>query len=110
VPTILKTGTVIWEERFDEAGEEDGIRAIAVQGNLVFTAGFGVNSAGNGDFLVRVHNAKTGALQWEDQADQAGGSHWASDIAVKGNRVFAVGTGTNAAGNWDFWVRAYDAR
>ena len=81
-----------------------------MQGSRIFVAGFSRNAAGNDDFLVRAYDARHGDLLWEDQFDKAGDLDGAAAIAVQGRRVFAAGEGTNAAGNLDFLVRAYNAR
>jgi PQQ-like domain len=56
--------------------------------------------------------AKTeaGDLLWQDQVDFAGGADAALAVAAAGERVVAVGSAQNAAGNTDFVVRAYDAK
>ncbi len=60
--------------------------------------------------LVRGAYGAGGDLPWEDQFDKAGNTDEAGAVAVSGGRVFAVGRGTNTAGNGDFLIRAYDAR
>ena len=104
-----KTGSLRWEDEFDEAGGTDSASAIILKGNRVFAAGGVTNAAGNTDILVRAYNAETGALLWEDQYDKAGGSDRTLDITVMGNRVFLAGRVTNAAGNNDYLVRAYNS-
>lgn len=57
-------------------------------------------------FLAQGASAKT--LLWMDVFDLAGSNDRAVELAVEDPRVFVVGSGTNAAGNTDFLVRAYD--
>ena len=96
-------GDLLWEDRFDNVGGSARANAITAQGNRVFTAGGGVNAAGNSDLLVQANDAQTGDLLWEDQFD-TGGQDGARAITAQGNRVFAAGSGSD-----DFVVRAYDA-
>ena len=51
-----------------------------------------------------------GNLLWEDQFDLAGAADEVHAITVDQRRVFVAGIGTNAAGNTDFLVRAYDTK
>jgi hypothetical protein len=105
-----KTGALLWEDQADTAGHNDVAFALAVGEAQVFAAGFGTNAAGNQDFLIRAYDAKTGALLWEDQVDQAGFDETAFALAVREGQVFAAGSGQRAAGNEDFLVRAYEAK
>jgi hypothetical protein len=104
-----KTGTLRWEDRLDRAGFNDVAEALAVWSGRVFAAGSGESAAGDQDFLIRAYHAKTGVLLWEDQTDTAGRNDVAYALAVGGGLVFAAGFGTNAAGNQDFLIRAYQA-
>jgi hypothetical protein len=106
----LKTGALRWEDQRDPAGFNDVAEALAVWGGQVFAAGSSERAAGNQDFLVRAYEAKSGALRWEDRADKAGLNDAAFALAVEGGQVFAAGFGTNAAGNQDFLIRAYQAK
>lgn len=103
------TGAFLWQDQFDLAGGNDEALALAVKQGKVFTAGRVTNAAGNFDFPVRAYDSTTGALLWQDQFDLTGGDDEAFGIAVIGGRVFAGGRGWNAAGNFDFLVRTYDA-
>ena len=51
-----------------------------------------------------------GDLVWEDHVDKAGGADGVSALAVGSGQVFAVGFGTNAAGNFDVLIRAYEVK
>jgi outer membrane protein assembly factor BamB len=103
-------GDLVWEDQVDKTGGADGVSALAVGRGQVFAAGSDTNAAGNRDFLVRAYQAKTGALLWEDQVDKAGDADRAFALAVGEGQVFAAGFGTNAHGNQDFLVRAYDPK
>jgi len=103
------TGALLWQDQLDSAGGNDEALALAVKQTKVFTAGRVTNAAGNFDFPVRAYNGTTGALLWQDQFDLTGGDDEAFGIHVIGGRVFAGGRSWNAAGNFDFLVRTYDA-
>ena len=103
-------GDLVWEDHVDTAGGADGINALAVRSGLVFAAGFDTNTAGNRDFLVRAYDAESGTLLWKDQVDKAGAADRAFALAAGAGQVFAGGFSTNAEGNQDFLVRAYNAK
>jgi outer membrane protein assembly factor BamB len=105
-----KDGALVWEDQVDKAGFNDTALALAVGEGQVFAAGSGQSAAGNEDFLVRTYDAKSGTLLWEDQVDKAGGFDGVNAIAVERGRLFAAGFVTNAAGNFDVLIRAYDAK
>ncbi|MEE9269443.1 MAG: PQQ-binding-like beta-propeller repeat protein [Candidatus Krumholzibacteria bacterium] len=111
------TGTLLWEERLDLAGDFDISFDIATRGGRAFAVGMGTNAAGNGDLLVRAYDARTGMLHWQDQIDTVGGNDFVSAVALNNNHVFVSGHQASDAscglffgGNCDFAVRAYDAR
>jgi outer membrane protein assembly factor BamB len=105
-----KTGALLWEDQVDEAGLDEAALALSVREGQVFIAGFGTKAAGNNDFLVRAYQAKTGALVWEELVDKAGLSEAAVALAAGGGQVVAGGVGTNAAGNFDVLIRAYEVK
>ena len=105
-----KTGHLLWEDQFDGAGDHDLAGTIAAGGGQVFAGGVVTNAAGDGDWLVRAYEAKTGILLWQDQFDKAGGTDEVLSIAVREGRVFTAGCARNAAGNFDYIVRTYDAK
>jgi glucose dehydrogenase len=104
------SGSLLWKDRVDTAGDADRAFALAAGAGQVFAAGFGTNVDGNQDFLVRAYDPQTGALRWEDQRDPAGFNDVAEALAVRGGQVFAAGSGERAAGNQDFLVRAYEVK
>jgi hypothetical protein len=103
-------GALLWEDQVDHAGLDDTALSLAMEGGQVFAAGFVTNAAGNQDFLVRAYEARSGTLRWIDQVDPAGGFDGVNALAVEGDRLFAAGFVTNAAGNFDAFLRAYEAR
>jgi outer membrane protein assembly factor BamB len=105
-----KTGALLWEDQVDQSGFDDAALALTVCEGQVFIAGFGTKAAGNNDFLVRAYQAETGALIWEDLVDKAGLSEAAMALAAGGGQVVAGGVGTNAAGNFDVLIRAYEVK
>jgi len=71
---------------------------------------FSYPDAGNCDFVVRAYDVATTDLVWMDKFDLAGDFDTAADVVVRNGRAFVVGRGTNANGNQDFLVRAYEAK
>lgn len=105
-----RTGTLLWDDRFDNGGGDSAPFAIAVKGNRVFAAGTGRTAEGAMQWVVRAYDAKTGAVLWQDRFDNGGGNSIAFAIAVKGRRVFAAGRGVVAQETAAWVVRAYDAK
>lgn len=105
-----RTGIGLWNDQFDAAGGSDAAKAIATDGTQVLVAGFATSATGGGDFLVRAYESKTGAIRWEDQVDKSGGGDTALAAATSHGRAYVTGFATSAAGDFDFLVRAYDAR
>ncbi len=103
------TGALVWQDFYDFDGNLDQARGIAVGQGRVFAVGFGRHADGNGDLIVRAYEANTGVPLWTDAFDLAGESDFATRIAVLGSRVFIAGHASDALGNTDFLVRAYDA-
>ena len=118
------TGVLLWENQARAAGGFAVVNGIAVRGPFVFLAGAIQKQGGNFDFdfWVRVHDANTGALLWEDVVDKANGDDVATTIAVTGRRVVVAGWSSSAGplpppdeepgletGNTDLLVRVYDA-
>lgn len=96
---------------FDLAGRSDFSRgtALAVGGGLVFLGGFGTTSESGGfdqDWVVRAHDAATGALVWQDRLLK--GDSAAYSMTYAEGRLFVGGGSDNA--EFEFAVvRAYDA-
>ena len=118
-----KTGLLLWENRFDNGGGSNEASAVAVKGKRVFVAGFGNTCDDPPDcddhreeWVVRAHDAKTGALLWQDGYEHGGGFNLANAIAAKGKRVFAVGFGLTCFDGSDcdyrqeWLIRAYSTK
>ena len=106
------TGRLLWEQIFDYAGRSDISRgtALAAAGDLVILGGVGTNAqavdGSNTDYIVRAHDASTGALVWQDRIAGFSGAY---SMAQDGDRLFV--------GGWSYRpqvdraiVRAYDVR
>ena len=106
------TGHLLWEDLFDLARRSDFSRgtALAASGDLVFLGGYGTNANDVGDFntdyIVRAHDAATGALVWEDRLEGYSGAY---SIALDDDRVFVGGWMDRPEAERAI-VRAYDAR
>src|SRR5207253_3167681 len=85
--------------------------AAVAHGGLVFVGGTALNAAGKSfDFMVRAYDAVTGAVRWQDISERGGNPDTVFDLAVDGNRLFAVGQGgPGGLFNGDLVVRAYQA-
>lgn len=101
-------GGLLWMDQFDLAGGYDKALTIVARWGGVYAAGSGWNGAAQKhDFLVRAYDGAGGWVYWTDTFDLAGSFDQAGALAVDGWQLFAVGYGTNAAGNHDVLVRAY---
>ncbi len=111
IGALAKGGDLLWDDQFDNGGGSNEALAITAQGNMVYAAGFGGGTTvGEEEFVVRAYDAKTGDLLWDDQFDKGGGFNVAFAITAQGNMVYAAGFGETAGGDFEFVVRAYDAR
>jgi hypothetical protein len=81
---------------------------MKVNGNQLVLAGTVSDGNGGTDLFVSAYGARGGVFVCEDHPHKAG-NDGANDIAFGGGKVFMCGAQTNAAGNSDFLVRAYDA-
>ena len=107
------SGKLLWDDNYNREGGnlwDVAYRAVA-KDNRVFVVGQTMTAAGGSAFTVRTYDAKNGELLWEDNYDREG-SLWdgASDVVVKGDNVFVVGSTQTAAGGWGLTVRAYNAK
>lgn len=101
------SGGAVWEDRFD-TGDGTGATSITANRFGVFATG-GIDSLTEKAMIVKSYDTATGDLRWEDrvQFDPAGGPGGTS-ISVRGNRVYATGTGS--IDSIDEWIlRSYDA-
>ena len=112
VPSLAwsAVGTLLWQDRLDVATGFDTANSSALAKRQLFVAGAVTNAGGNSDWLVRAYDRKTGALLWQDQLDRAGRRDAAVAVVADRGLVFASGYVTNASGNRDLMVRAYEAR
>lgn len=106
------TGEILWQDQYDISGSGDDARAITAASGFVFAVGGGWNTANNTDALVRIYDAATGVLQWQDQFNKNDGSDYAEAVAVKGGQLYVAGRsqevgipGTHS----DLLIRAYDS-
>ena len=107
----LDTGALRWQDVLERGGDPDTVLDLTVEGDRVFAVGQGgPGGIFNGDIIVRAYQATTGAVLWEDQFDVAGGDDNLTAVAAQGGRIVACGAVTNPQGNYDFFVRVYDAR
>ena len=109
------TGDLLWEDRF---GQPDPVGAVqldrpvtvAAAGNRVFVGGRGRVAAGQASrWIVRAHDAKNGALLWQDVVLGATPGQ-ANSIAIEGDRLVAAGFLISQLSpfNLDWLIRASD--
>ena len=81
---------------------------VDVGPDLVFVAGQRSVPFEYSEFLVRAYDPTSGELVWEDSSHRSNSS-FASGIAMKGQRVFAVGGARkdSTSIDTDFLIRAY---
>src|SRR5262245_5971456 len=113
----VRNGALLWESELPLSGALDQGWMVVPRGTRVFTAGSSSHTQGsctddfingNCDFVVRAHDAATGALLWEDVLDKAGQRDGAYALAVRRGKVYAAGLGSNGSFTRNFLVRAYD--
>ena len=104
-----KTGGVLWTNQFDLNGGRDEAFAVATAGQIVAVAGRVRSATSNDNWLVSAYDVKTGSALWQDQYDQSAGSDRANALTFCGKTIIAVGRVTNVAGDFDWFVRAYEA-
>ena len=105
------TGALLWTDQFGTGeGNLFGLD-ITAQGNRVFAAGGGLQTQGStSEWVVRAYEASTGALLWADQFDKGGTLNAAQSITAQFNRVFAAGFVQTGEGEYEWVVRAYEAK
>lgn len=92
-----RTGTLLWENRFNRGGRAADASSMTAAHQRVFVVGAAQGAGGDIDFVVRTYHARTGALLWEDR--RAGGEISGTSIIADGSRLFVT---------LAFVVRAYD--
>jgi hypothetical protein len=104
-----ETGVLNWEDQFLNCP------TCSCHANDVVAENRRVIAVGSGSpgWLVRAYDSKRGDLIWSDEFAPVGGVRGfmgALAVAAANGRVFVAGSGLNASGNADFFVRAYDAK
>ena len=104
------SGTIAFSEQIGLMGEEGAGNAIATRGKLAHVAGSFRPGGGDLDVLIRTYDVKSGRLEWGRVYGEENVDEEATDVVVKGKRVYAVGwdNATNALN--DFAIRAVDGR
>lgn len=104
------TGDLLWREHFDIPEHEELVRALAADHGLVVVGGASTDlEQSDLTWIVRAHDARTGALRWSDQASPGPGPALVQGLAIGGGRVFAGGSVRDANDRSHWLVRAYDA-
>lgn len=103
-------GDLLWREHFDIPEHEELVRALAADHGLVVVGGASTDlEESDHTWIVRAHDARTGALRWSDQASPGPGAALVQGVAIGGGRVFAGGSVRDANDPSHWLVRAYDA-
>jgi glucose dehydrogenase len=99
-----RTGTLLWEDRVDNAGKDDAAWKVATEGDVVFVAGSAFDGTTQ-ELIIRAYDATSGHLAWESR--QAGVSP--SALAVDARQVFIGGQATTNDVPHPF-LASYDAQ
>ena len=105
------SGRLLWQDIHDVAGATDiprGTTLTAAEGR-VFLGGYGTAPNGDLDWILRAHDAVTGALVWQDHRDDGGEDDGVYTMAVGHGGLVAGGWGT-AASTATAWIRVFDPR
>ncbi len=109
-----RTGRLLWQDKSNSAGLDDGPSAIAAGAEKVYAVGVVEDAQTNSDWLVKAYNAEDGHVVWQDRVDKGGGYDQASAVLVQGDRVYVAGiSDVGGLGNPDdyHWlVRAYNGK
>jgi hypothetical protein len=81
------------------------LRAITLDGSVLYSTGFRNTGTESSEFLVRAYNSLNGNVLWTDLS-HASATTEGADIAV-GSTVIAVGWALNQSGDEDAITRAY---
>ena len=84
----LESGQLLWEDQLDR-GPFDLAVAVTARDGKVFALGLGGNQCDNSgqtncDIVLRVYEAQSGTLLWEDQVDSMGTDDTAQGVAASG--------------------------
>lgn len=106
----LFTGAQLWERTYGPGAENPFLGALAAGGRSVAVVGSQQGSEGAGDYdlVVRVYDALTGDLRFDDVHDEAGLADTGQAVAIQGQRLFVGGAQTPDGGDADELVIAYD--
>jgi hypothetical protein len=105
-----KKGTIAFSEQIGLMDEEGTGNAIATRGKLAHVAGSFRTGGGDLDVLIRTYDVKSGRVLWSRVYGAEDIDEEATDIVVKGKRVYAVGWDNAASGFNDFAIRAVDGK
>ena len=102
------TGTLLWEREFDLSGFNDSAVNVRVGQGSVFLSSVVQVSGMSSGWLIQALDSSTGETRWES----AGGDfELPLDLILHRKLLFVPGRSVDpATNNWDFIVRAYDAR
>lgn len=103
-------GLFLWENRFDHLGRVDIHPQLAIDSNVVYVSGLGMDEDAYYDVVVRSHDLMTGALIWQDVFGVPENSDGPNDIVAGNGMAYVVGSGTMQFGpDTDNWIiRAYN--
>lgn len=108
--TRTSAGDLLWQVDFDLADGDDRATAVAAAHGRVVVVGFATNPAGDTDWIVRAHEARTGRILWRDRVAVAGRHEEALAVAMDEHRVVVAGVSVDDTGRSRALVRAYVAR
>jgi len=104
------TGALVWDDAFNQGGNDNQINVMTVRGRRLFSGGFGFTEQGADEWVARAYDTKTGALIWHDHFDNGGGNSEANALAANGGRVYLGGFGKAPNEAFQWIVRAHNAR
>jgi len=104
----VKTGALLWDDRYDGGAQEIGSVAT-VAGRTLVVAGGSADGFGARDYHVRAYDTVAGSLRWEDRVPGAGDDS-ATSGATKGKLVFVGGFIEDPVGDKNWVVRAYSTK
>lgn len=105
----VKTGNFAWQDRVDDAGNNDEADVVRTNGKSFFVGG-PVHNGNDEDWLVRAYRAKTGEMLWEDRVDNNGRTDDVDAMAVIGKLVIVGGDTRDDANDRDGVIRALNAK
>lgn len=103
-------GTLLWDDRFDQAGSFDLGVAIAASDDAVAWTGGTLDAAFNEDVVVQTLAPRTGAVRWQRTFDYQGSSDEGQSIAIDGGVVVVGVSASSSNGDSDWVLLAYDLR